>query len=146
MIEILSDGASVDQSTETLMKDALEAVFRAEHASGSATILLTNEDGIRDLNRVFRHMDAVTDVLTFPAWEGEGVLAPPDGYIGDIAICVPRAAEQAAAYGHSVAREFAFLSVHGGLHLMGYDHMTDADEKRMFQKQDEILNEMGITR
>ena len=88
----------------------------------------------------------MTDVLTFPAWEGDAILCPPDGYLGDIAICFERAKEQAEEYGHSLERELAFLSVHGALHLLGYDHMQPEDEKKMFSKQDEILNELGYHR
>jgi probable rRNA maturation factor len=88
----------------------------------------------------------VTDVLTFPAWEGDALLCPPDGYLGDIAICYERAVEQAEEYGHSLERELAFLAVHGALHLLEYDHMEPADEQRMMQKQEEILHTMGLSR
>ena len=108
--------------------------------------MLTDLMGIRTLNSEFRNIDAATDVLTFPAWEGETLLAPPDGYLGDIAICIPRASEQAARFGHSLQRELMFLAVHGTLHLLGYDHMTPQDEKAMFARQDEILTDMGVTR
>ncbi|MEN6563345.1 MAG: rRNA maturation RNase YbeY, partial [Christensenella sp.] len=94
----------------------------------------------------YRKIDRVTDVLTFPAWEGDAILCPPDGYLGDVAICYGRAVAQAKEYGHSLERELAFLAVHGALHLLGYDHMTQKDERVMLQKQTEILNAMGITR
>ena len=74
------------------------------------------------------------------------IACPPDGYLGDIAICLERAEEQAEEYGHSLERELAFLAVHGSLHLLGYDHMKPQDEQTMFAKQTEILNAMGITR
>ena len=85
------------------------------------------------------------DVLSFPALEGELLLAPP-GYLGDIAICYARAVEQAKEYGHSLERELAFLAVHGALHLMGYDHMTPDEENEMVRRQEEILNKMGVMR
>ena len=66
--------------------------------------------------------------------------------LGDIFICIDRAIEQASDYGHSVEREVGFLAVHGYLHLCGYDHMTEADEKVMFTRQDEILEQAGLER
>ena len=87
----------------------------------------------------------MTDVLTFPAWEGEISLSA-DGYLGDIMICYDRATEQAKEYGHSLTRELSFLAVHGVLHLLGYDHMTEADERIMREKQTAILESRGVTR
>ena len=150
MIEIQVDpGANLSQ-TPGVEADwivaAMAAAFASERRSGDACVLLTDENGIQALNRDYRGVDAVTDVLTFPAWEGDALLTPPDGYLGDVAICVPRAAEQALAYGHSIRREVMFLAVHGALHLLGYDHMTPQDERRMFPKQDQILNDMGVAR
>ena len=87
----------------------------------------------------------MTDVLTFPAWEGEDPLSA-DGYLGDIMICYDRAVEQAETYGHSLLRELSFLAVHGVLHLLGYDHMTEADERVMREKQTTILDGIGVTR
>jgi len=107
---------------------------------------VTDAEEIQRLNAGYRNIDRVTDVLTFPAWEGDAILCPPDGYLGDIAICFERAHEQALEYGHSLERELAFLAVHGALHLLGYDHMQPDDEKAMLARQDEILNELGYLR
>ena len=85
------------------------------------------------------------DVLTFPAWEGETSLSA-DGYLGDVMICYERAKEQAEQYGHSLLRELSFLAVHGCLHLLGYDHMTEADERVMREKQTAILEGIGVSR
>ena len=106
---------------------------------------INTPERIQTLNRDFRHVDAVTDVLTFPAWEGEISLSA-DGYLGDIMICYERAKEQAEAYGHSLERELSFLAVHGVLHLLGYDHMTEQDERVMREKQTAILDSIGVTR
>ena len=116
------------------------------------SVSFVTKDEIRRLNSQSRGVDAVTDVLSFPLEEFEkGV---PEGYrpvisplpLGDIVLCPARAVEQAGQYGHSVVREMAFLSVHSMLHLLGYDHMTQQDEKIMFKRQEEILQEMSITR
>ena len=66
--------------------------------------------------------------------------------LGDVVICRTRAKEQAETYGHSLLRELSFLAVHGCLHLLGYDHMTEADERVMREKQTEILDRIGVTR
>ena len=128
------------------IETALLAALGSEGRTGEASVLLTDAFGIQSLNRDYRNVDAVTDVLTFPAWEGEPLSAPPDGYLGDIAICVPRAVEQADVYEHSLKREIMFLTVHGALHLLGYDHMQAEDEAIMFAKQDKILMDLGVTR
>lgn len=144
MIELVEYGVEVLEDKSSLICDAVEAVLSHESRSGNVTVLLTTEEEIQSLNARFRNIDRVTDVLTFPAWEGEALLTPPDGYLGDIAICVRRAEEQAEEYGHSLERELAFLAVHGGLHLLGYDHMIPEDEIVMRSKQTEILKRMGL--
>lgn len=144
MIELVEYGVEVPSDKSSLITDAVTAVLTYENRSGNVTVLLTTEEEIRSLNARFRDIDRVTDVLTFPAWEGEALLTPPDGYLGDIAICVRRAEEQAEEYGHSLERELAFLAVHGGLHLLGYDHMVPEDETVMRAKQTAILEQMGL--
>ena len=146
--EIISEQTSLPlaQINSKWIEAALLATLQAEERTGEASVLLTDESKIHSLNREYRDVDAVTDVLTFPAWEGEPLSAPPDGYLGDIAICIPRAMEQAETYGHSLQREIMFLTVHGALHLLGYDHMQAEDEKIMFAKQDKILMGLGVTR
>ena len=138
--------AALSETTEALMQKACLAAQKSEGRQGDVTVLLTTPAGIQSLNREFRHVDAVTDVLSFPAVEGEAFLAPPDGYLGDIAICLERAAEQAEAYGHSLERELCFLTVHGMLHVLGYDHIDPEEERVMLKKQNEILETIGVTR
>ena len=111
---------------------------------------------IRALNRTFRGKDAVTDVLSFPAIsfsDGTARLQPGDVdpengqlFLGDLAICLPRMAEQAAQYGHGEPRELSFLMAHGMLHLLGLDHQTQAQEQEMFSLQELVLAEMGLAR
>ena len=144
-IEIYQEGVAVDEAVRGLIRRAADTAFSMEGARAYMTVLLTTEERIRALNREFRGIDRVTDVLTFPASDpetGEG----PDGYTGDIAICVQRAYDQADEYGHSPEREFAFLTVHGCLHLLGYDHMEPEEEKIMIGRQKEIMKEMGLER
>lgn len=145
MIDVFSETIPITEDERTGIERAAEAALRSEGKDGDLTILIDTPEHIRTLNREFRHVDAVTDVLTFPAWEGEISLSA-DGYLGDIMICYDRAKEQAESYGHSLARELAFLAVHGCLHLLGYDHMTEPEERVMREKQTNILNGMGVTR
>ena len=127
----------------------------------SVSILLTGENEIREINRDQRNIDSVTDVLSFPFHEYEvpGAYSeldedsfddfdPETGelLLGDIVLCLPRIREQAAAYGHSTRREYAFLIAHSLLHLVGYDHMAAGDEELMTDKQNDILNALGIRR
>lgn len=146
MIEVLGEGYSLQEEEKSLIVRACETALSVEGAKGDITVLIADPEQIQTLNRDFRHVDRVTDVLTFPAWEGEAIYAPADGYLGDIMICMERAKEQAVEYGHSLERELAFLAVHGTLHILGYDHMEPEEEALMRQRQREILERMGETR
>ncbi len=145
MIEVLNDAIPLTDAECEGIRAAAQAALVHEGKQGDLSVLVDTPERIQTLNRDFRHVDRVTDVLTFPAWEGEDALSG-DGYLGDIMICYERAKEQAAEYGHSLSRELAFLTVHGVLHLLGYDHMTEPEETVMRSKQTEILNGMGLTR
>ena len=146
MIDVQTELSDLPVTSIELIRRAVEAALASEHAAGDVCVLVTDAEEIQGLNASYRNIDRVTDVLTFPAWEGDAIACPPDGYLGDIAVCLERAQEQAEEYGHSLERELAFLAVHGSLHLLGYDHMEPKDEQEMFAKQTEILNAMGITR
>ena len=145
MIDVFSDTVALSEEERTGIVRAAEAALLSEGRDGDLTILIDKPERIQTLNRDFRHVDRVTDVLTFPAWEGEISLSA-DGYLGDIMICYERAKEQADEYGHSLLRELSFLAVHGVLHLLGYDHLTEADERVMREKQTQILDGIGVTR
>ena len=154
MINVIIDDEQTEGSLPALVaqiqpdwiETALLMTLQSEGQAGEVSVLLTGESKIQTLNRDYRNVDSVTDVLTFPSAEGDALSAPPDGYLGDIAICLPRAVEQAETYGHSIKREIMFLTVHGGLHLLGYDHMRPEDEKIMLAKQEKILTDLGVTR
>lgn len=103
------------------------------------SITLTDDAGIHRLNRQHRHIDRPTDVLSFPMEEKH--------LLGDIVISLERARAQAGEYGHSFARETAFLCVHSVLHLLGYDHeRSPEEEKDMFARQEAVLAQMGLRR
>jgi probable rRNA maturation factor len=145
MIDVYSETVAISEDERTSIACAAQAALDSEGRNGDLTILIDTPDRIQTLNREFRNVDRVTDVLTFPAWEGEISLSA-DGYLGDIMICYERAREQAEEYGHSLKRELSFLAVHGVLHLLGYDHITEPDEIRMREKQTSILEGIGVTR
>ena len=146
MIDVQTELDCLPVNAEELIRGAVSFALAKNNVAGDVCVLITDAEEIQRLNFSYRQIDRVTDVLTFPAWEGDVILCPPDGYLGDIAICFERAQEQAEEYGHSLERELAFLSVHGALHLLGYDHMEPDDERKMLAQQDEILNELGYHR
>lgn len=126
---------------------AVAESLKYEKFEGRAEVSVTLCDGarIRELNRDFRGIDRVTDVLSFPLFEEEEDLEIIP--LGDIVINMVRADEQAKEYGHSFERELAFLVVHSMLHLLGYDHEEGkAQESEMFACQEEILSSMGLVR
>lgn len=108
-------------------------------------IIFVDKDTIHEINKTYRNVDRVTDVISF-ALEDNETIKLEHRLLGDIYICVEKAEEQAKEYGHSFLRELSFLSIHGLLHLLGYDHMEKSEEEIMFQKQENILNEFGIRR
>lgn len=127
----------------------------------SLNVLLTDNQGIHELNRQHRGIDRPTDVLSFPNVDYdspadfsvvedhiEDYFDPENGELclGDIVISVDKVYEQSAEYGHCVKREYAFLVAHSMLHLLGYDHMEPAEAETMERKQEEILDRLGITR
>lgn len=110
------------------------------------SLVFVGLEEIEKLNREYRGIDKVTDVISFALEDSRDNITGGIRVLGDIYICIPKCIEQANAYKHSVKRELAFLTVHGLLHLLGYDHMVEEDEKVMFELQELILNEEGITR
>ena len=121
-------------------------------------VLVTDDEGIRAINRAYRQVDAATDVLSFPMFDftpgalPEDLSAYLDGQtgllpLGDMAISLPRAKAQAKEYGHSLKREIGYLTVHSVLHLLGYDHMDEGPMKaQMRAKEEEIMQKMDLSR
>ncbi len=139
---------ATDPALRKLLKQGgLAALKKTAFAGETAevSLLLTDDPGIRELNRDYRGRDAVTDVLSFAQQEGDpGFCAVGDAVLlGDIVIDTDRCALQAEQYGHSYERELVFLFLHGLLHLLGYDHERgEREEKIMFALQDELLAEL----
>lgn len=129
------------------LEEVIEETLRSEKVENSVfSIVFVDEGKIREINRDYRGKDSVTDVISFALEDVHDEFSVGLRVLGDIFVCIPRMKEQAKSYGHSEKRELSFLIVHGMLHLLGYDHMKKEDEEIMFQKQDDILERIGITR
>ena len=107
-------------------------------------IIIVDEDKIKEINREYRNKDSITDVISFALEDDASFIKTDMRILGDIYICLKRAQDQAIEYEHSFLRELSFLTIHGLLHLLGYDHMKEEDEKIMFKLQEMILNGYGI--
>ena len=141
----LIDGAPEGLLSPERLRAVVEAALRSEDTSGELALVITDDQGIQELNRGFLGRDAPTDVLAFGAQEDDGpfVAAPgAGGYLGDVIVSFPRAAAQASELGHPVQQELDLLIVHGVLHLLGYDHAGEEEKARMWARQDMILDEV----
>lgn len=152
-IDFLDETNEVAEAHIALVEKLIQHAAQVEgiEADSEVSITFVTNEAIHEINREYRDKDQPTDVISFAMEElGEGEVAiVGEGIpriLGDIIISTDRTREQAEEYGHSFERELGFLAVHGFLHLLGYDHMTDEDEKEMFGKQDEILQSYGLGR
>ena len=138
-------------------QEALDAVRRAVLTVGElygvmdaeVSVTLTDDAHIHVLNRDYRGVDRPTDVLSFALTESEepAIIDAPYGVVlGDLVISLERVAAQAEEYGHSVLRELSFLTVHGMLHLLGYDHIEEEDRLEMEEEQRHVMDVLGIAR
>lgn len=158
IVEDLQDKINIGEDILRLLETAVEYSLAQE---GFATpseidVLLVDDERIREINREQRNLDKPTDVLSFPLVDMvDGEIRSNEGdfdldeellLLGDIVISVEKALHQAEEYGHSIERELAFLVTHGVFHLLGYDHMTEEEEKRMIGKQESVLIAMNLSR
>jgi probable rRNA maturation factor len=140
MISIKFEDIRSDRTIKAILQKAVKTALADQAADLS--IVISDDELIQTLNNEYRKVDKPTDVLSFPSDETN----PESGirYLGDIIISLPRATAQAAEANHPVAEELSMLAIHGVLHLLGYDHQTDAEKKSMWDKQAELLRLMGI--
>lgn len=129
------------------LKKVIKRTLKHENVENAYfSIIFVGNEEIQKINREYRGIDKITDVISFAFEDTDKLVYNNTRVLGDIYICIPRMIEQASSYGHSIKRELSFLTVHGLLHLLGYDHMKKEDEEVMFGLQELILNEEGITR
>ncbi|MFW6238004.1 MAG: rRNA maturation RNase YbeY [Halanaerobiales bacterium] len=126
-----------DKYSDLFNQLAGEAARLEGYDNAEVSVVFTDNEQIRDLNKKYRNKNEPTDVLSFPL---------DDNLLGDIIISIERAREQAEEYGHSEKREICYLFVHGLLHLFGYEHSNEVDKKQMRKKEERILSARNISR
>ena len=156
MLEIYfeDETARVDDKIENLIRKLLNHAAKEEELVGELEVSVTfmTDADIQEVNATYRGKNVPTDVISFALeelTEGEVAIIPEEGMptaLGDILISVETAERQAGEYGHDINREIGFLALHGFLHLLGYDHITEEEEVEMFGRQKEILASFGLER
>jgi len=148
----LRDEHWLEPEARASMRGCVREALREAPYATQVDIFILSDMAMRKANRLYRDVDKPTDVLSFPAinWQaGEGPAPDIDTgrvFLGDVLISIDRAAAQAAAYGHSLARELGFLAVHGTLHLLGYDHETEEGRVFMRAREEAVLERRGLSR
>jgi len=150
------DKMDIPDEWMTMLQKLLHLAGESEEVNeGEVVLTFVDDDQIQELNRTYRNMDQPTDVLSFPLMdEGEEEIdisfsdmdEMPQEMLGDLVISLERAEAQSKEYGHSLEREVGFLFVHGFLHLLGYDHNDEEEEREMFSRQEDILQRAGLVR
>ncbi|ANF48173.1 MULTISPECIES: rRNA maturation RNase YbeY [Priestia] len=153
VIDFIDETNEVSEEQQKELEKLLEAAAIYENLQEDAEVSVTfvDNDRIQEINHQYRHKNQPTDVISFALEEmGEDEMQiigdELPRVLGDIVISIPKAHEQAEEYNHSFMRELGFLTVHGFLHLLGYDHETSEDEKEMFTRQKDILEQYGLSR
>jgi probable rRNA maturation factor len=141
-IVVESDLWSAHSDAAAIIQRAIEAAAAAAGASGGVAVMLTDDAAMRHLNAQWRGIDKPTNVLSFPA--PESASAAGDAHLGDVAIAYETVAAESARENKAFADHLAHLAVHGYLHLVGFDHETDAEAERMEHLETRILSGLGI--
>lgn len=137
-----------DFSYRDIMEKIVSKALEKESVkNASCSIIIVDNNYIHNLNKEYRNIDRVTDVISFALEDDKSMIIPDEiRLLGDIYISLDKAKEQALEYGHSLERELCFLAVHGIYHLLGYNHENEEEAKIMFKKQEEVLDSYGIIR
>lgn len=146
MFEIFNESGKEIEEITKLQEYMKFVVEKLTIENGIFNIIFVSNEKIHEINKEFRHVDRITDVISFALEDNPDIVYDDFRLLGDIYIAIDVAYDQAIEYNHSREREVCFLATHGLLHLLGYDHMTEEEEKEMFGKQEEILKEYGINR
>ena len=146
MFEIFNESGKEIEEITKLQEYMKFVVEKLTIENGIFNIIFVSNEKIHEINKEFRHVDRITDVISFALEDNPDIVYDDFRLLGDIYIAIDVAYDQAIEYNHSREREVCFLATHGLLHLIGYDHMTEEEEKEMFGKQEELLKEYGINR
>lgn len=146
MFEIINNTNKEIENLDILEEYTKFLVKKRNIDNAIFNIIFVTSEEIHKINKEYRNVDRVTDVISFALEDSPSINVTSFRLLGDIYICLDKVYEQADIYNHSVLRESCFLITHGLLHLLGYDHMEEDDEKIMFGLQEELLNEYGIKR
>ena len=146
MFEIFNETNKEIKEINKLQEYMEFVVKKMDLSNASFNIIFVSNEKIHEINKEFRHVDRITDVISFALEDNPDIVYDDFRLLGDIYIAIDVAYDQAIEYNHSREREVCFLATHGLLHLLGYDHMTEEEEKEMFGKQEELLKEYGINR
>lgn len=134
---------------ENIIKKVIEECFKVENLNNYlyVSVILTNPDNIKKVNKQYRNIDKETDVLSFPMFEKDEISnlcnINHEEVLGDIMISIERVKNQAVEYGHSFDRELSYMVVHGFYHLMGEDHIEKEDKEIMREKEEKVLKNIG---
>nr|WP_280518528.1 rRNA maturation RNase YbeY [Lederbergia wuyishanensis] len=152
-IDLIDENNKLLDSDKELLENLLNYAAKEENVEDGTelSIMIVSNKEIQKINKEYRGKDYATDVISFAMEElGEDepeiIGADMPRMLGDIIISLEKAEEQAKEYGHSFSRELGFLTIHGFLHLLGYDHIEEEDEKKMFKRQNELLEGYGLER
>ncbi|MBS4173574.1 rRNA maturation RNase YbeY [Bacillus sp. FJAT-49736] len=152
-IDFIDETSELNEVDYDLVENLLNFASQKLKIENNSEVSITfvSNERIQEINKEYRDKDQPTDVISFAMEElGEGEMEingiDLPRVLGDIIISVSKAHEQANEYGHPFSRELGFLALHGFLHLLGYDHMTEEDEKEMFGLQKDILDDYGLKR
>ena len=152
IIDLNDETNELSQEQIDTIENILQFAAEQEKVENSElSVTFVDNERIQEINKEYRHKDMPTDVISFAMEElGEGKIAligvDMPRVLGDIIISIPKAKSQADEYGHTFMRELGFLAVHGFLHLLGYDHEVEEDEKVMFSRQKDLLDAYGLER
>ncbi|AEM73314.1 rRNA maturation RNase YbeY [Caldicellulosiruptor acetigenus] len=154
-IQNQQDKVDVDQHISKIIEESIVNTIKVflEEENFEISVLIVDNNFIKELNKNYRNVNKETDVLSFPIFEFKNgkllediVIMEDEIPLGDIVISIEKAAQQAEEFGHSLEREVAYLTVHSVLHLLGFDHIEDDDRKVMREYEEQILQSMGLTR
>lgn len=145
-VQVQIDETFAENVSQAWLRSVAQATLEAEgRDTGTLTLVITGDQTIRELNRDYLGIDAPTDVLAFGGEAPDFVNSPEaEAYLGDVLISYPQAEAQAFGAGHPIQAELALLVVHGVLHLLGYDHVRLEDKAAMWERQGDILSQLGL--